>query len=350
MEEVKVGIIGSGFAASLHAKAYQRCSSAVVIAASAIDNLDSFCKQYNIPKCYSDYREMLKREDIQMVSICVPNYLHKEITLAAAYAGKHIICEKPMATTLKDADEMIEVCENNKVKLMYAEDWVFAPALVRARDIYKEGAIGDIVYVKAKESHGGSHSLYAQKLRYCGGGAMIHLGIHPAGFVCWLKEERVVEVIGRTSKGEGNNLMHAQFEGEDWAAGILTFEDSTFAIIEGNYITFGGMDDRVEIYGTKGNIKINLTQGSPISVYSPDGYEYAIEKAETTKGWTFPAVDEESSLGYQDEIAYFVNCVRLNKQVMRGVRGEDGRTALQIVLAIYESMKKGRAIKLKHEQ
>ena len=96
----------------------------------------------------------------------------------------------------------------------------------------------------------------------------------------------------------------------------------------------GAMDDRIEIYGTKVNIKINLTHGSLILVYSPIGYEYAIEKAETTKGWTFPAVDEESSLGYEDEINYFANCVKLNKKVMKGVQGKDGRTALQIVMDI----------------
>jgi predicted dehydrogenase len=348
MEKVKVGIIGSGFAANLHAKAYQRCANAEVIAAAAIDNLENFCRQNKIPKAYDDYREMLKKEDIEMVSVCVPNYLHKEVVCDAANAGKHIVCEKPLAITLKDCDQMIETCQDNKVKLMYAEDWIFAPALIRAKNIYKEGAIGDIVYIKAKESHGGSHSLYAQKLKYCGGGAMIHLGIHPAGFVSWLKEKKVIEVIGKISKGLNNNLIHSECEGEDWAAGILTFEDNTFALIEGNYVTFGGMDDRIEIYGTKGNIKINLTHGSPISVYSSDGYEYSIEKAETTRGWTFPAVDEEQSLGYQDEIAYFVDCVRLNREIMKGIRGEDGRAALQVVLAIYESMKKGKTIKLEH--
>lgn len=347
MEKIKIGIIGSAFSANLHAKAYQRCPNAVIVAASAIDNLESFCKRYSIPKSYGNYKEMLEQEDIQMVSICVPNYLHKEIALAAAYSGKHVVCEKPLATTLKDADEMVNTCKNNKVKLMYAEDWIFAPALVRARNIYKEGAIGDILYIKAKETHSGSHSLYAQKLKYCGGGAMIHLGIHPAGFVRWIMEKEVVEVMAMTSKGGSNNLIHGGFEGEDWAAGILTFENGGFAFIEGNYITFGGMDDRVEIYGRKGNIKINLTQGSPISVYSLDGYEYAIEKAETTKGWTFPAVDEEQSLGYQDEIAYFVDCVKQNKQITRGVRGEDGQAALQIVFAMYESMKNRRVITLR---
>ncbi len=349
MRKVKVGIIGSRFAASLHAKAYQRCASANIVAAAAIDNLGNFCKQNKIPKAYDDYREMLKKEDIEMLSVCVPNYLHSEVVFNAANAGKHIVCEKPLATTIEDCDKMIKVCKDNKVKLMYAEDWIFAPALIRAKNIYREGAIGDIVYIKAKESHGGSHSLYAQKLKYCGGGAMIHLGIHPAGLVSWFKEKKVIEVIGKTSKGLNNNLIHSEFEGEDWAAGILTFEDNTFALVEGNYVTFGGMDNQIEVYGTKGNIKVDLTQGSPILVYSPIGYEYAIEKAETTKGWTFPAVDEESSLGYQNEISYFVDCVKLNKEVMEGARGEDGRLALQIVMGIYKSMKEGRSIKLNYE-
>ena len=350
MEKVKVGIIGSRFAASLHAKAYQKCPDVNIVAAAAIDNLENFCKQYKIPKAYSDYREMLEKEDMQMVSICVPNYLHSEVVFHAAKAGKHIVCEKPLATTLEDCDKMIEICRDNKVKLMYAEDWIFAPALIRAKNIYKEGAIGDIVYIKAKESHGGSHSLYAQKLKYCGGGAMIHLGIHPAGLVTWFKEKKVIEVLGKTSQGLNKNLFHADFEGEDWAVGILTFEDNTFALVEGNYVTFGGMDNKIEVYGNKGNIKIELTHGSPILVYSPDGYEYAIEKADTTKGWTFPAIDEESSLGYQNEINYFVDCVKLNQEVMEGARGEDGRIALQIVLGIYDSMKGGMPIKLNNDR
>ena len=316
------------------------------MAVSATDNLDNFCRQYNIPDSYQDYREMLKREDINLVSICVPNFLHKDVAVAAAEAGKHMICEKPLATKLEDAEAMLKVASANKVKLMYAEDWIFAPAIKRVKSICDEGAIGDILYIKAKECHPGSHSLYAQKLEYCGGGAIIHLAIHPIGFVRWFKGKEIVEVVGKTSKGSEKNLRHQNFEGEDWGTGILTFEDGTQAFIEGNYITCGGLDDVVEIYGTKGVIKISLSQGSPISVYSLDGYGYAIEKAEMTKGWTQPAIDEESSLGYIDEISYFLDCVRNNKQVMWGVRGEDGKVALQIVLAIYQSMRDGKTIKL----
>lgn len=346
MKRVRVGIVGSRFAARLHAEAYRRCPYAEVVAVAALHKPEVFCKELEIPSSYDDYHQMLRREEIDLVSVCVPNFLHKEVTVAAANQGKHVICEKPLATSLEDANEMVHSCRSNGKKLMYAEDWIFAPPIVRAKSICEEGAIGDILYLKAKETHGGSHSIYAQKLKLCGGGALLHLGIHPIGLMRWLKGKRITEVIGRASGGGSSNLLHPNFEGEDWAVAILTFEDRTFGFVEGNYVTFGGLDDQVEVYGTKGNIKVNLSQGSPIKVYSSGGYEYAIEKAETTKGWTTPAVDEELSLGYVDEIAYFVECVRLNKEIMPGVRGEDGRAALEVAMAIYRSIEMGKGAKL----
>jgi len=347
MDKVRIGIVGSKFAATLHAQAYKRTPHAqIMAAASPGSGLLGFCKAHNIPSHYKDYREMLEKAEIDLVDVCVPNFLHKEVVVAAAESGRHVITEKPMATTLEDADAMLEACRRNKVKLMYAEDWIFAPALQRTKAICDEGGIGEILYVKAKETHSGSHSTFAQKIKFCGGGSMIHLGIHAIGFVRWLKAKEVVEVVGKTSGGGAKNLKLRSLEGEDWAAGILTFEDGAFAIVEGNYITLGGMDDAVEIYGANGLMKIDLTQGSPISVYSSNGYGYAIEKAETTKGWTKPAVNEEWSLGYLDEISHFVDCVRLNKDPMPGVGGEDGRAALQIVIAIYDSAKKGKSITL----
>jgi predicted dehydrogenase len=347
MEKVRIGIVGSKFAATLHVQAYKRNPYAQVMAAASLDSdLPDFCREHGIPSSYSDYHEMLQKAEIDLVDVCVPNFLHREVAVAAAESGRHVISEKPIATKLEDADAMLQACAENRVKLMYAEDWVFAPALRRAKAICDEGAIGDVLYIKAKETHSGSHSPFAQKIEFCGGGSMIHLGIHPIGFVRWFKGKEVVEVVGKTSGGGQQNLKHRSMEGEDWAAGVLTFEDGTFALVEGNYITVGGLDDIVEIYGTKGVIKINLSQGSPISVYSSDGYSYAIEKTETTKGWTRPAVDEEWSLGYPDEISHFVDCVKFDKDPAWGIRGEDGRAALEIVMAIYESARTGESVKL----
>ena len=349
METVGVGIVGSAFAASLHADAYHRCPHAEVLAATskAPEELRQFCRRFGIAHAYDDLGEMLARDDIQMLSICAPNFTHKELALAALEAGKHVVCEKPLATSVEDAQAMVKAAEAAGRKLMYAEDWVFAPALVRARELVAEGAVGEVLYLKAKETHNGSHSIFAQRKEYCGGGAMVHLGIHPIGFVLAFMGDEVTEVWGAVTGGEEANMVHTEYTGEDWSVGLLTFAGGVRALVEGNYITVGGIDDTVEIYGSEGLIKVDLTQGSPLAAYSRPGFTYAIEKTDTTKGWTRPAVDEERNLGYPDEIAHFVDCVRAEEQPKFGVRAEDGVRALEVVMAIYESARTGQVVPLK---
>jgi len=348
-EKVRVGIIGTAFAGGFHLRAYKQLPHVEIVAAADMNakRLNEFCSLNNIPNRHEDFQQLLKQKDIDMVSICVPNFLHAKAAIAAANAGKHIVCEKPLATNLKDAEKMLKSANDNKVKLMYAEDWAYAPASIRAREICNEGGIGDILYMHTIESHSGSHSMFAQKVSLCGGGALIHLGIHGIGCMRTFIDKKVQSVIGKTTGGLNKNLLHKKLEGEDWACAILTFVDGRVAIIEGNYVTFGGLNDCIEIYGNKGNIKVNLSRSSPLSVYSLEGYSYAVEKAETTKGWTFPAVEEEWQLGYWKEIAMFVDCVRFNQAPPRGLSGEDGFETLRIAMAIYESEKKGKEIKLK---
>jgi len=347
MNKLKIGIVGSRFAGMLHAESYKRCPDVMIHAVAAIDNLDQFAATYAVPNKYDDYREMFAREKLDLVSICVPNFLHKEIVVAAAGAGiGGIICEKPFATTIEDGREMLDICMKKQISLMYAEDWIFAPALIRAKEICREGGIGEILYVKAKETHNGSHSMYAQKKEYCGGGAMIHLGIHPVGFLPWLLNQRVSAVVAMKTGGEEKNLLHKNYGGEDWAAALIEMDGGIRALVEGNYITCGGMDDKVEIYGTEGNIHVDLTMGSPLTVYSRKGFNYAIEKADFTHGWTKPAVDEFLSLGYVGEITHFVNCIKTGQISQPGTRGTDGLNALAAVLAIYQSAESGSLVKL----
>jgi predicted dehydrogenase len=142
---------------------------------------------------------MFARDDIDLISVCVPNFLHHDVAIAAAEAGKHVVVEKPLATTAEDAREIVAVCEKNGVKLMYAEDWCFSPALQRAEALITEGGIGEICYIKAKEVHNGTHSPFAKDKEMCGGGSFMHLGIHPIGWLLYLLgkgENPVVEVTG----------------------------------------------------------------------------------------------------------------------------------------------------------
>jgi predicted dehydrogenase len=348
MRDISVGVIGARFAADLHTTSYSRLSDVRIAAVCDKDEAAAreFASNRGIPDTYTDYRRIMERKDIDLISVCVPNFLHHEVVLAAAEAGKDIVCEKPLATRLSDGEEMVDACRKAGVKLMYAEDWIFAPSLVRAEEIYQEGAIGKALYITGKESHSGSHSPFAQKKEYCGGGSMIHLGIHPIGYILHFVDEAPETVVGAASGGGDANLLHPQFEGEDWAVGVLSFPSGVKALVEGNYITQGGMDDRLEIFGSEGVIRVDLTQGSPISVYSGKGYGYAIEKADMTAGWTGPAIDEYWSLGYQNEIAHFVAAVRDDKELPIGVRPEDGLMALKVTTAIYESAASGQAVKV----
>lgn len=344
--KVKIGIVGAKFAAELHLIAYSRCSAADVIAICDKDpeRMKEYAKRFSIPKMYSTYQEMMQDSEIELISICVPNFLHYEVAMAACAAGKHVICEKPLATTLENAIEMVNAFRQKGLRLMHGEDWNFAPAIQRAKEIIDEGAIGDILYIKAKETHNGSHSPFAQTLEFCGGGAFLHVGIHPAGFVRFITGHEVVEVIAKTSPGLKGNLVHQGMEGEDWGAAILTLDNGTYAFIEGNYITLGGMDDRIEIYGTKGSLHLNLTMGNPLNVYSETGYKYVVEKADISKGWTRPAVDEFYSLGYQTEIDTFVKSIRDRTPVPAGGSGEDGLAALAIIKAAYISAQEKRPV------
>jgi predicted dehydrogenase len=349
-EKVRIGIVGSKFAAGFHADSYKRHEHTEIVAVAAIDNLEEFSRQWDIPRTYEDYHEMMAKEDIDLVSVCVPNFLHKDVVLTAAKYGKNVLCEKPLATNAQDANLMVEACKKAGVKLFYAEDWVFSPSLHRVEQIIKkDNGIGQVLYIKAKETHNGTHSPFAKNKDTCGGGCLIHLGIHPIGWALhFLGQEgrnKVVEVIGKVNGGGEDNYVHKDNTGEDWGLGVLKFANGEHALVEGNYITVGGMDDKIEIYGTEGVVKVDLTFGSNIDVYSRQGYGYAIEKADNTLGWTKPAVDEFYNLGYVDELAYAVDCVRNDLEPMYGCSGKLGAACNSIIEALYESSRTGQVIK-----
>ena len=345
MEKVRIGMVGSKFAADFHADSHSRNPKAEIVAVAAIDNLEEYSKKWGVKDTLTDFKELCRRDDVDLIDVCVPNFLHHDVVLEAAANKKHIICEKPLATTVEDAREMVDFCRKQGVKIMYAEDWIFAPALCRAIELIKEGAIGRMLWVKAKEVHNGSHSPFAQQKKYCGGGSLMHLAVHPIGFVRYLFGEKVVEVNGWVTGGEQENYYHKTYTGEDWGACMLKFESGRHAFCEGNYITVGGMDDKVEIYGEEGRLNVDLTFSSPIQAYSRPGFEYAIEKTDTTKHWTWPAVDEFANLGYVEQLRYFADCVVKDEDPKFGIRGEDGLACVEIVKAAYESAETGKTVK-----
>jgi len=345
-KKVKVLLIGAAFSADLHADGYSRIPDRVEIVGivdKAVDRVHALAEKYGFKnyKVYDDFEKAIAETDCDVVDVCLPNFLHHPAAMAALERGLDVICEKPLATTVEDAREMVETAEKLGKHIYYAEDWLGSPALRKARELIDSGAIGDLTFVRARECHSGSHSPFTQTIKYCGGGLMVRLGVHPVGFMLALKNNRWKELVALTSGGAETNLVHKSMEGEDWAGALMRFEDGTTAVLEANYVTTGGMEDRIDFYGTKGCLHVDLTFSSAIQGFSIPGFEYSVEKAEITTGWSKPAVDERYNLGYVAEIDHFIDCISNGRDAWIGLRGVDGLETLEVINLIYKSNREG---------
>ena len=288
--------------------------------------------------------QIINDPEVEVIDICLPNYLHATATLKAAAAGKHIIIEKPLAITLEEADEMIAACRNAGVYLMYAEELCFAPKYERVRRMIGEGAIGEVYMLKQAEKHSGPHTDWFYDINLAGGGVLMDMGCHAIGWFRWmLNKARAVSVFATM-----NTVLHkGRTQGEDNSVVIIEFENGVTAVAENSWAKHGGMDDRCEAYGTGGVVYADLFMGNAAIAYSKNGYGYAMEKADTTVGWSFTIFEEVFNQGYPHELQHFIDCVREHKQPL--VTGDDGRAVLEIIYAAYASAREGKKIMLPYQ-
>lgn len=345
MSRTKVAVLGAGFIANIHMEAYHRfIPEAEVTAVYTRDQskAEAFAAAHRIREAYSDMDELLLKSDCEVVDICLPNFLHHQACLAAANAGKHIIIEKPLAVTLEEADEMIAVCKQNQVKLMYAEELIFAPKYERVRKLVELGAVGDVYMLKQSEKHSGPHSSWFYDINLAGGGVLMDMGCHAIAWFRWMLggNPRVQSVYATMS-----TVLHKDItKGEDNTIVIIEFDNGVTCVAEDSWAKHGGMDDRIEVYGTKGVSYADLFQGNAALTYSKEGYDYAMEKADSSAGWSFTIFEEAFNQGYPQELKHFIACVRENKQPL--VTGEDGRAVLEIIYAAYASARSGAKVTL----
>lgn len=346
MEKVRVGVIGSGFIGHIHVDGLKHVAEADVaaVASRTPGKARQFADERGIPDAYEDYRELLARDDIQAVTVGVPNYLHEEVVIAAAQAGKHIMCEKPFTTTIPAAKRMLAAVKEAGVKLVYGEMLCFAPKYVRAKRLVDEGALGKVFLVKQSEEHDGPHSPWFWDVNLSGGGVLLDMGCHSIEFARWILDRPAVKSVSATM----GTYMHAdKTRGEDHAVCIIEFENDAMAIAENSWAKTGGIDDRCEIYGTRGNTRADLIHGNALLTHSQVGYGYAVEKADTTTGWTFTGFEEEWNYGFPQEMQHFVNVVLGREEPIE--TGEDGLEVLKIIYAAYQSAGEGRKITWPYE-
>lgn len=343
MSKTKVAILGAGFISDIHIESYQRFvpdAEVVAVYSRTAKNAEAFAKKHHISKHFTDIDKAINESGADVIDICLPNFLHARACLAALNAVKHVIIEKPLCMSLEEADQMIAAAKKNNRLLMYAEELCFAPKYERVRKLVGEGAIGNIYMMKQSEKHSGPHSDWFYDVKQSGGGVLMDMGCHGLAWFRWMLggNPKVVSVYSTM-----NTFYHkGRTRGEDHSVTIVEFEGGVLGIAENSWAKHGGMDDRVEVYGDGGVTYADLFIGNSALTYSRKGYGYALEKADTTQGWTFTIFEEAFNQGYPQELAHFIRCVRDGEKPL--VTGEDGRVVLEIMLAAYESARTGAKV------
>ena len=337
MDELKVGIIGSGFIAEHHCLSYSQLPNVDIVGLSSLNEKEAkdLKNKYKIQgDIYRNYESLLKL-DCDAISVCVPNYLHHKITVDILNSGQHALVEKPLARTVEEAREMLDTEKSSNRHIFYCENNIFAPSFSKVKEIIEDGALGQIYMGRGKEQHLGPHSAWFYNKKQAGGGALLDLGVHDIGCLYWYLNSEVKEVFCQTRIIKESRDKFGKCEVEDNAMGYLYFENGAMISIEESWTAPGGYDMRCELYGTEGHIKVAPTFSNQLSVFSEKGYGYAVEKASSTKGWTFPVPSEPWSFGYPQEIQYFVECILTKKNPL--TNGYFGLKILNIIETMYKS-------------
>ena len=344
-----MGIIGSRFVAAAHAEALRQ-TAGVELTAVASPNAEhawAFRRRFEIEHAFTDYKDMLSSGFVDAITIACPNDLHAQVTIDAAAAGKHVLVDKPMAMSLTECDRMIEACKKAGVILMYGENLCFAPKYVRAKKLADQGALGNVYYVRQLECHFGPHSDWFWDINRSGGGVLMDMGCHSIAYCRWVFGNTPIESV----YAEAGNFVHgSRTHGDDHAVVILRFAESKkhpqggLGVAESSWARAGGLDDRAEIYGSKGLTVADIARGGALHTYSASGYGYAGEKAERTRGWTWTSFDEVWNYGFPQEMAHFADCIENEKRPM--LTGDDGRAVLEIICAAYQSARTGARVSL----
>jgi len=335
---LRIGLVGTQFIGNLYCHSLGRVDGAEVTAVASPNTAAQFAERWKIANVHSDWREMVASDGIDAVAIATPNDVHAEIAVAAARAGKHVLCEKPLAMSLAEADSMVEACRAAGVVLMYAENLVFVPMYQRVKELAQRGHVGTPFLVKQAQCHGGPYSPWFWDVERAGGGVVLDMGCHSIHSICWTIgawPEAVTATMGRYAHAEKGL-------GEDHSTVILHFPGGAIGIAENSWAMPGG-NDYLEVYGPKGRLVANLERGPAISMYTAPGAETAADSS-SRSGWQYPMYEEAWQFGFPQELQHFVDVCAGRAELQSS--GEDGRRVLEIICAAYESARTGRRVEL----
>jgi len=329
------GLIGRFYTQSLHGK--RSADRVGVVYSRNEDRVRAFAQEFGIPRHTTSIHDAVNDPDIDAVIVGLPNHLHEEAVIAAAQAGKAVLCTKPLGRNAAEAVRMLEAVEAAGVFHAYLEDLVYTPKTLKSLASVKGGAVGDVLWVRSRETHPGPHSDWFWDKEQSGGGAIIDMGCHcieiARNFIG--KDIRPMEVMCWA-----DTLVHP-IEAEDHAVGMVKYENGAIGQFEVSWAFRGGMDLRDEVAGTEGTIWLNHWLRTGMEMFTAVGQSgYVAEKAESETGWLFPVGDEAMALGYVDMFADVLNAVEQKQSPMEDFY--DGYIVNAIMDAAYQSVSSKR--------
>ncbi|NUM53091.1 MAG: Gfo/Idh/MocA family oxidoreductase [Candidatus Hydrogenedentes bacterium] len=346
MSKVGFGIIGCGVIAPIHADAISRIPDAKLIAVSDVveKNVKTMSEQYNAAP-YSDYKEMIKRDDVHAVSLCVPSGMRLEIAEACAAAGKHILAEKPLEVNSDRIRKLIAAVDAAGVKLSCIFQYRYADGPMHIRRALDEGRFGKLVlgdaYIKWYRSQEYYDSGKWRGTRNLdGGGCLMNQGIHQIDMLLWFMGN-AKSVTAQTAL-----VGHTGIEVEDLACAMIQFENGAMGVIEGSTAIWPGHPARVEVHGTEGSAVIEdgeLAMWKFREERPEDATILAgIDKGATLGSGASDPIKSLKSEGHRRQIADFVESLVSGRPPK--IDGREGRKAVELIEAVYRSAETGKPV------
>jgi predicted dehydrogenase len=320
---IRVGMIGCGGIARTHLSGFAAIGDRARV--TAVCDVDSERAAAAVPaggaNVWANYEELLGDPEVDAVDICLPHHLHAPAIVAAAKAGKHVLCEKPLCTTREEAAAVRAAVRSSGITLMCAHNQLFEPAIEPARDLLRRGALGTVYMARTSDCFQADRTAeqwgWRRELQTMGGGELIDTGYHPTYTLIYLMSlagQRPIEVtslLGRHRQVvlEGEDTAHVLVRFSEGAIGqILT--SWAFQMPHGSY-SFHLVGERGQLFGRKNTLHFHPREGEPQTFVAPEVNSYHVQ------------------------LPHFIDCIEQGSRPVHNQ--EDGIDVLNLILAAYES-------------
>lgn len=341
---IRIGVIGCGKIAQVrHFPEYAENSNAKIEAVFDMDKAraDAMAEKYEA-KAYNSYQEILADPDIDAVSICTANMTHCEITVAALEAGKHVLCEKPMAITLEECEKMVETSRRTGKFLMIGHNQRLAKAHMLAKKLILADEIGHIITFRTAFGHSGpetwtidSRNIWFFDKKYAAFGAIADLGIHKTDLIQYLTGQKINGVTAYSGTLDKRSKDGQLIGVDDNTICIYSLSGGIIGTMTASWTNYGSEDNSTVLYGTKGVMYI----------YNDPKYSIIIEKSDGSRvNYEVDQLQTNSKQTKSGVIDAWIQCLIEGKQPE--LSGEEALCSMKAIFAALKSAENGMYVEV----